>query len=555
MSILQWLDAHPAAHGLIVWGCFFLCAASALSAPAHGAPLPRWRRLGHPAAFALLVWLTLCAFRWPSWFAPVEFNPDESQIIAGALTLQTSPVFWKYVDGTTHGPLNEYVLNLAALVGVPLTHAGARFMAATLLAATLLCLWRTLRPFLPEPAARLGVLPALCFWAFSWAGDYVHYSSELVAVLLLAAAGWGLSATFRPATPARFAPATAGALLALVPLAKLQATPLALALGLASLTALAWQRPAGWVRTALSLAGGALLVALALGAFLTLYGLHAQFWYSYVVSNLAYAGNRDHPLLEMPNAFWSFMTTGQSFAWFFYGSAGFVLFRAHQVWQSAAPWFRRALLAVGGLVLLGYISVIYPGRQVAHYLHFLVGPLTLLTGLHLATPAFTNTGRLIPAGLLGLFAALTLLPQVANRWLAVPLHAGQLAAHLATPASPAAHQILTEARPGQLLTVWGWNPRLHVETQLAQGTREAHSAFQLFDGPMQDFYRSRYLRDLVARKPEWFVDATGPGAFVFDDSARHGHENFPGLEALISARYELHARSGSTRIYRLKPGL
>ncbi|AOS44941.1 hypothetical protein Verru16b_02010 [Lacunisphaera limnophila] len=552
MSFLQWLDTHPVAHGLTAWGCFALGLASALSPSRPAAPSSRAPFLGHPAVFASLLLLTLLAFRWPSWFAPVEFNPDESQIVAGALTLQSSPVFWKYVDGTTHGPLNEYALNLAALFGLPLTHAGARAMATLLLAGTLICLWQTLRPFLAEPAVRLAVFPALCVWAFSWAGDYVHYSSELVAVSLLAGAGWALTAMLRPQAPSRTAPLVAGALLALVPLAKLQATPLALVLGLAALSTLVWSRPAGWVRLAAGLVGGALLVGAGLGLFLVVYGLEAQFWYSYVVSNLAYAGSRDHPLHDMPNYFWSFLTTGQSFAWFFYGTMAYVLYRAHAVWQAADVTRRRALLAAWLLVLLAYLCVIYPGRRVAHYLHLLVGPLTLLAGLHLASPPTTGRAfRGIPASLLAVLLLLTVLPQAVNRWLAVPFHPGQLAEHLATPASAAARHIQARSQPGDLLTVWGWEPRLHVETQLAQGTREAHSAFQLFAGPMQDFYRSRYLRDLQARQPAWFVDATGPGAFVFD-AARHGHEIFPALQTLIAERYALQAQIGSTRIYHLK---
>lgn len=554
MSVLQWLDAHPFVHGLTAWGSFGLCLASALSPPRQAPATAREPWFNHPAMFAGLLGLALVAFRWPTWFAPIEFNPDESQIIAGALTLHESPVFWKYVDGTTHGPLNEYVLNLAALLGLPLTHAGSRFMAAVMLAATLICLWQTLRYLVPESAARLGVLPALGVWAFSWADDYVHYSSELVAVFLIAAAGWAVTATFRGKPTYLAAPVLAGALLALVPLAKLQATPLALTLGLAPLVALVWHRPAAWVRLALSLVGGALLVLTGLCTFLVLYGLEAQFWYSYVVSNLLYAGSRDYPLHEMPNHFWSLLTTGKSFAWFFYGSMAFVLSRSHHAWQSADAPRRHALLMAWALVLLAYLCIIFPGRSVAHYLHLLVGPLALLVGLHMTTPACATRAILgIPLGLLGLMLSLTVLPQAVNRWLTVPIRIGQLAQHLATPVSPAARYILDRCKPGERLTVWGWAPRLHVETQLVQGTREAHSAFQIFASPLQEFYRSRYLRDLQARQPAWFVDATGPGAFVFDDVGRYGHETFPGLQALIANQYELQEQIGATRIYRLKP--
>jgi hypothetical protein len=135
MSVFfEWLDAHPPSYWVIAWTSLALCGLSAWL-PKLEAEGPGWRRwASHPAVFASLVFLTLCAFRWPSWFEPKELNPDESQIIAGAITLRDNPVFWKSVDGTTHGPLNEYILTAASLVGVPLNYLGARLMAALLIA-------------------------------------------------------------------------------------------------------------------------------------------------------------------------------------------------------------------------------------------------------------------------------------------------------------------------------------------------------------------------------------------------------------------------------------
>src|SRR5688572_6555404 len=46
----------------------------------------------------------LLCFRWELILAPFEFNPDEAQLIAGALTLRHDPVFWRSVDGLTAGP-------------------------------------------------------------------------------------------------------------------------------------------------------------------------------------------------------------------------------------------------------------------------------------------------------------------------------------------------------------------------------------------------------------------------------------------------------------------
>ncbi len=85
--------------------------------------------------------------------------------------------------------------------------------------------------------------------------------------------------------------------------------------------------------------------------------------------------------------------------------------------------------------------------------------------------------------------------------------------------------------------MWGWEPSLHVETGLPHATRDAHTAFQISETPLQAFYRQRYLRDLERGSPAWFVDATGPGAFVFDNRSYFGHETLPELAEYVARHY------------------
>ncbi|MBI2515753.1 MAG: hypothetical protein HYV95_02445 [Opitutae bacterium] len=550
-ALFEALDANPLLYWGVAWTCFGLCAGSALLAGSGNEPAQPRNPAAHPALFACLIVATLCAFRWPSWFMPWQINPDESQIIAGALTLRETPVFWKAVDGTTHGPVNEYLLMLLSLLGWPLTFAGARVLAAGLIAGALIGVWGTLRRFLPEQLARLGILPGLAFWAFSWFGDFLHLSSELAAIFLLACAGWGLATALTAGSPSPWLLGATGVLLALVPLAKLQAAPLALLLGLGGLIILGWRRPAGWLKAAASLAGGAAGVVVALLVFLITFGLLAQFWISYVQSNLGYAAMGSHPWTEMPNHFFEFMTTGQSFSWFFYGSMAYALLHARSAWQEGTPTLRTALAAGWLGTGVSYFCILAPGREVAHYLQLLVLPVTLLTALHLSVT--NDRERRLPTLLL--FLLLAVAPQLQNRIVAAQEQLGHLAEFKAQPFSAGGAYIRERMRPGERLTVWGWNAQLHVETQLPQGTREAHTAFQIMDGPYRDFYRSRFLRDLQRRKPEWFVDAVGPKRFAFEYRHIDGHETIPELDQLIREQYALVAEVDSMRVYRRKTSL
>ncbi len=72
------------------------------------APLAGWK-------WWLVAALTMLAFRWPVVWTPHQLNPDESQLIAGAITLRHDPVFWRSVDGSTAGPFGF----LSAAAGSP----------------------------------------------------------------------------------------------------------------------------------------------------------------------------------------------------------------------------------------------------------------------------------------------------------------------------------------------------------------------------------------------------------------------------------------------------
>lgn len=72
---------------------------------------------------ALLLWMRL-----PVLVFNQEIDPDESQMLAHALTLRYDPIYWKFVDGQTIGPLDSYFLLLPSWFGFDLDYTSARIM-------------------------------------------------------------------------------------------------------------------------------------------------------------------------------------------------------------------------------------------------------------------------------------------------------------------------------------------------------------------------------------------------------------------------------------------
>ena len=109
-ALFVWLDGHPGSYWVIALGptlLLFVQIYSAVRQESAGRAGPRHATAWHDAA---VLFLFLFAWRWPFLLVASEFNPDESQLIAGTITLAHDPVFWRSVDGTTSGPLNFYVL-------------------------------------------------------------------------------------------------------------------------------------------------------------------------------------------------------------------------------------------------------------------------------------------------------------------------------------------------------------------------------------------------------------------------------------------------------------
>ena len=104
-KFFEWLDAHPGSF----WGVALPATGLFCAYVFRAARRPAGNGLTAALDF-LVLFCFLLAWRWPFLLSAEEYNPDESQFIAGAITLAQDPVFFRSVDGTTSGPLNFYAL-------------------------------------------------------------------------------------------------------------------------------------------------------------------------------------------------------------------------------------------------------------------------------------------------------------------------------------------------------------------------------------------------------------------------------------------------------------
>lgn len=548
--MLAWFDHAPDRYWWLALPVLLLAAGLALRAvwrrDAAADPRFDWR-------WSLLLVAVLAAGRWPTWRIAHELNSDESQFLAGALTLRHDPVFWRSVDGMTVGPLDFYALLPAGWLHGRDDYFSGRLTAALLLAAALILAYHTLSAVYGRAAGRIATLPTACLEAFTLHKDLLHYSSELVPVALLALAlcllvrrglagsrwGWNL---------------LAGLALGAVPLAKLQAVPAAAVLGAAGLAAEAWaggSRPAAdRLRAAVALLAGAIAPAALAMIALNVFGLASYAATAYVRHNLAYVETGDWSLANAVTGLWLSADRGESLLLEWLAGGVLVLLVALPVAGRGPPRARIVAAGLAGFLAVCALAAITPRRASLHYLQLVVIPWTLLTGAAAGLLAHAwaerpARRRYVLGGLLALGVGLPLAPRLHLP----PPAAGRLVYYQLHPRGAAAEAVAVYARPGECLGIWGWASNLYVETGLRQATRRADSSAEITPGPFLAFFRGVYLDDLHRSAPPVFVDATGPGNYAFDDRKWSFETTFPALADFIRRHYVSAREVDGMRLY------
>lgn len=241
-----------------------------------------------------------------------ELNPDESQMLSHALTLYQDPVYWRSVDGTTIGPLDNYLLVLPKLFGFPIDYSSGRFMGLLCVAGAWIFLFSALKNWFGASIARRISIVPLLFVAFTQEVDFVHYSSEQLPVLLLAFCAWQVSRLDPKTTPTApglyFLGLAAGA----VPFGKLQAAPLAIVLVLSAFAVL-FQRFQRYreLKSVAALILGGLTVPVFFLVFTLSFGVFDDLIDFYILGNAIYASGST--FTDIPSQFLKIISLSTDF--------------------------------------------------------------------------------------------------------------------------------------------------------------------------------------------------------------------------------------------------
>jgi hypothetical protein len=552
--LFTWLDAHHGAYWVIALGPTLLLGGWILSAGKQEARGPVTPRPWLIWLDAIILFLFLFAWRWPFLLVANEFNPDESQLIAGAITLSHDPIFWRSVDGATSGPLNFYALLPLHWLGLPLDYFTARLTGLLLIGGALFACHRALANAFGRAPAWVSILPATAFFATVSHTDLIHFSTEHLPLFIIGLCFWLL--TQRPSGD-RYRLWLACFLAGSLCWAKLQGAPIALTLigwgcwqiwqdtartGAARLRQTAWAGLAAATPSLLILTCTAVTGQTA--TMLHRYFLNNIF---YVEEGYSTASNPGLPqfLQDMVNQALSDgrfpLLIGSALASILAGIFFLIIRRVRPP---------QLFLTGAFLTAAAVIAIVTPHRGFLHYALWLPLPLTFWLGAAVGGwwGQLTTTWS---RALLYLILIISggLLPLVTRGAQPVPYVFGKFSEYWRYPHQSVAVIISALAGKEDCLGIWGWANNFYVDSNLPQATREANSVFMIWPGENQKYYRASYLSDLHEHRPAVFIDAVGPESFHFTDRIKSGHEIFPELDSYIRKYYTLVADLTGSRIY------
>jgi hypothetical protein len=552
-------------------------------------------RLPSPAVTVAL--LTACVFllRLPSALVPHELDVDESHLLSLAMKFLVDPRPWIAADTTSSGPLNSYFISVFLWMGFKPGFVLVHMLASVLVCLQVLTAYLTLRWLGSEKTAALGAFLMVLLYGLSTHPEYLHYTSELLPSLLLMV-GFYIFLVWLDEPAGRRAGAqlgllfSGGLMLGTAPWCKLQAVPITGALGLLVLAAIFRDRGPSLsfslrVKELIAFCGGAALTSCIMLAILAKTGAIKDFWYSYLLGNLATQGS---------------FSLKRSFLHFLYiflktplhqlllvALLGVVLLLYASPSADLLLVFKKRKWACSGLLVYAgaaLFAVCRPMFCFLHYAIFLVPPMTYLAAV-LASPELAHLTKRhqsphrLTSGLVlvVLFATIALYMAYGVRYLHMVGAIRELSHPAIAKVVPEVPEMDSDGRiarlkyllagsigpphwtvqdsneriaevirhiqrthPVRSLAIWGWAPGVYVLTQIPPATRDSVGHFVITPGPMQGYFRARFVGDLRQKAPDLFIDAVAPGAFMWGLwSANDGYESDPEVRKFVEDSYIL----------------
>jgi len=518
-------------------------------------PGGRWLIISNDTMIMALFSLTILLLRFPG-FARGQLNVDESQWMAEAITLQEDPRY--YLSTICFGPLVSYPIVFMTWFGATVNYGVVKFLATIIWVAVAFFTFKSFKNFFNSSLAGILTLPLVTVVSLFTYWDYVAYNAEHAPIFLISLGLYLFSRVYKKAGKARpIDYYLVGFVLGCVPFSKIQAAPVAFALGVYLIYYFG-------INKSRYLVAGAFSFPLLVLVYLLALDLIPDFMNS-TFGQISYAQDfgklNTLSFVEKLSHYPSYILEPRDTKYYFRTQLFFMvltfiplfLFRKHLL----SNYLKLIGLAVLFLVVSFYV-VHKPGNTFPHYILFLVAPVSFLSGILIGSVFRTDPVMGLSSKsktiLLGVYLlAACIIPcffvlETGN----VAFVTGRYNAAEGFGRNQIVSVIQKYKKENDRLSVWGWANDYNVLAGLPQGTRYTNSQWQIEPFPQQSNYLDIYVSDLEKNKPAFFMDAVAPGEFHYKDASVYGYQNFPQIKAFIDKHYNYVDKRSGVRIYVIK---
>lgn len=504
-----------------------------------------------------LAWtgLAILAGRWPVLLAP-SINSDEDQFIAAAMKLVKEPAFWRSVDTGSSGPLNIIPLTIPKLLNIRIDYASTRVIGLFLVILSVIFFYYSLKYLYDNRVARIATIPVVLFFSLAVHSNFVHYSGEHFPIAILSTA-LGITCYVYTREFSNRMVFIFGAVIGMMPYAKMQGLPVALAITLIFAHIL-WTRKESlrqFLKSLATLALGLLLFSAINLFFLILFSTFEDFWRRYILQNLLiYADVKNLTFGEKFSQFISMVSSKQlnssslfQITSIFLIPATILFFKESMVrrklfFTNTFIFFFYSLF----IVVVSIYVVVRPGNPFPHYLLFLVFPCGFLIGVVIGEIFKLSENNAFYKQIQFLILLLMIAASFLQGYTLIRSEHPYLSQHqkyLQDYQTPLVRTILQYVSPTDSMAVWGKRNDLYVETGLYPGVRDGAIKWMVFKGPQQAYHLKSFAEDLLNSKSKVFVDA------MADETKNYRHDAYPEIATVIEHNYRMVDEVEGIRIY------
>lgn len=458
--------------------------------------------------FALLLFIS---FKIGFLFYNRPLNEDEAINLSEVLgILKFDPVLWRSIDFFTLGPIQVLSFGIPSVLGFEIDFASPRIVWLIYSILIFILLILAFTNFFNKKIASLSSLYLIIFFSVGPTMEFNHFYNETTSIFLLSLGFYLLSLSYCFGYQKnQYLQAIFYFSMGLVPYSKLQAVPTALILVFFSFYLYFYKTEKFSFKKILTFSFWGLLPTMLLLGYLAFYGQINNFIQFYLVSNLSY-GNSATLLQKFYFSFIGRASTSLAIGYYYKYIFGITVFL-----NTCRIIYNRKITELDILFLLISFSTIYaiskPGMAYGHYYSYLIIPFIfsialLINGIQMNLMKYAKYVYCVLMCLLFyvfINAWYLMVPDNLNAkkndFKYPPIYQSELSKRLISIGN------MSQKTPK--MVVFGWRPRLHVETGFYQAVHQ-NVPERLFGNQTQDatnFSENMYFADLVRNRPEFFL--------------------------------------------------